>query len=456
MVFSSVDFILFFSILLFILYLTKDNLSKKKVILFSSLFFYGYWDYRYLLLLMISIVVDFYCGRKIFEEDSERKQKFFLLISIFVNLGLLGIFKYYNFFIDSLNIVIGGSLKNLDLILPIGISFYTFQTMSYTIDIYRKKIKPEKSFLDFAIYVSFFPQLIAGPIVRARQFLPQLKNDIELKKENLEIGFQIFLFGLVKKLIIADRLGYYVDSVLKNYTYYSGWTIGLAIVSFTVQLYCDFSGYSDMAIGLGKMLGFKIPVNFRLPITAINITDFWSRWHITLSRWLRDYVYIPLRKKTKFKMNHLVLLFTMILCGLWHGANWNFILWGIYLGIWQVIHFQLNKRKKFRLPTFLAWLLTYFLLNIAGAIFRITDINMFIDVFKRIITIEPGIAWIYPPIIPVFIVFGIGTWLRKKNNNQYPIVNLNTLRGAFVIVFVIFAIFFWNPTTLNPFIYFQF
>ena len=211
-----------------------------------------------------------------------------------------------------------------------------------------------------------------------------------------------------------------------------------------------------MAIGLGKMLGFKIPVNFRVPITAISITDFWSRWHITLSRWLRDYLYIPLRKKTKFKMNHLVLLFTMILCGLWHGANWNFILWGTYLGIWQIIHFQLNKRKKFRLPTFLAWLLTYFLLNIAGAIFRITDISMFIDVLKRIITIEPGITWIYPPILLVLTVFAIGTWLRKKNNNRYPIVNLNTLSGAFVIVFVIFAIFFWNPTTLNPFIYFQF
>jgi alginate O-acetyltransferase complex protein AlgI len=405
---------------------------------------------------MISIVVDFYCGKKIFEESHERRRKYYLLVSIFVNLGLLGFFKYFNFFIDNLNIVFGGSLNNLDLILPIGISFYTFQTMSYTIDIYNKKIKPETSFMNFAIYVSFFPQLIAGPIVRARQFLPQLKNDIELKKENLEEGVQIFIYGLVKKLIIADRLGYYVDSVLENYTYYGWWTIGLAIISFSIQLYCDFSGYSDMAIGLGKMLGFKIPVNFRVPITAVNIADFWSRWHITLSRWLRDYVYIPLCKKTKLKMNHLMLLITIVLCGLWHGASWNYVLWGTYLGVWQVIHMIVRKRTKFRLPAFWAWFGTYILLNIAGAIFRITDLNMLIDVFRRILTLESGLAWIYPPIVPILLVFGIGTWIRKKYNNEYPIVNLNTFGGAFAIVFAIFAIFFWSSTMLNPFIYFQF
>lgn len=435
---------------------TSDNSRKKQVLLAGNLFFYMYWDYRFLALLIISITVDFLCAQKIELSTEKKYKRFYLLISLVVNLGLLGFFKYYNFFIDSLNIFIGGSLNNLDIILPIGISFYTFQTMSYTIDVYRGRMKPENNFINFAIYVSFFPQLIAGPIVRARSFLPQLQRDILLTRVNFEIGLQIFVYGLFKKVVMADRLGYYVDTVLASYPYYSGLTLFLIMLCFSVQIYCDFSGYSDMAIGLGQILGFKLPVNFKLSSTSKNINEFWMKWHITLSTWLRDYLFIPLYNVTGRKYKNICLFITMVLCGLWHGAGLNFLFWGAYLGLWQVIYQEYCKRYSFRFPAPIAWLITYLMLNICGLFFRISDFSAIFDIIKAMVTLKNGIAWYYPPVLPILLIYIFGTLYRKKHNEAYPSVNINTYVGSFAVVFIIFAIFFLSPTEQNPFIYFQF
>lgn len=312
---------------------------RNTILLIASYVFYGWWDIRFLALLGVSTVVDFLIARLMGQCEEDWKRRGLLLVSLCVNLGLLALFKYFEFFIDSfaeLFKILGWRLDyaSIQIILPVGISFYTFQTLSYTIDVYRKELRPTRSLLEFAVYVSFFPQLVAGPIERASHFLPQLHQRQRVSTSDYSVAIWLISLGYFKKVFIADNLAGSIDPIFANYAGYSSWEIWLAVIGFAFQIYCDFSGYSDIARGLARSMGFDLCLNFCLPLFASGPQDFWRRWHISLSTWLRDYVYIPLggsRGSRWFTARNLMT--TMVLGGLWHGASWNFVLWGVFHGL---------------------------------------------------------------------------------------------------------------------------
>ncbi len=348
MLFNSFEFLLFFP-LVWLIYWCLNLRLKNLFLLAASYFFYSFWDWRFLSLILISTVVDYHAGLKIDKADDKeyskaiRQKKAWLTASVCTNLGILGFFKYCNFFIGSMEDLLSLTGVNiemlrLNLILPVGISFYTFQTMSYTIDIYRKRMKATKNFLDFALYVAFFPQLVAGPIERAVNLLPRIQSKRVFKKQQMYEGIHLILWGLFKKVFVADNLAPYIDRVFENPDP-SGWQVLFGGWAFAIQVYGDFSGYSDIARGCAKSLGIDLMVNFNHPYAAINPVERWKRWHISLSSWLRDYLYISLggnRKGTIITYRNLLL--TMLLGGLWHGAAWNFVLWGAWEGLLIVVH----------------------------------------------------------------------------------------------------------------------
>ena len=356
MLFNSIEFFLFLP-MVFVLYwfvFNKNLKTQNFLLLLSSYIFYGWWDLRFLSLIFLSSIVDYFIGLNLPNLNSNRKQKLLLFCSVAFNLTLLGFFKYYNFFVDSwINLLnsIGYQIKSiwtLNIILPVGISFYTFQTMSYTIDVYRKKLKPTKNFLSFASFVSFFPQLVAGPIERASNLLPQMLKKREFKYEQGVQGFRLILWGLFKKVVIADSIAPTVENIFTNYQDFGGVTLWLGAIYFAFQIYCDFSGYSDIAIGTSKLFGIELISNFKFPYFSRNIGEFWRRWHISLSTWFRDYMYIPLggSKEGKWKsIRNIFLIF--LVSGLWHGANWTFVFWGLFHSILFLPSFFLQTNRKF-------------------------------------------------------------------------------------------------------------
>jgi len=337
MLFQSWDFLVLMTVVMLGLAVLRDRFHQQLLILAASWFFYASWEPVFLLLLIYCTINDYVLGILIGDAATAGRKKFFMCLSLATNLGVLGLFKYYNFFIDSLRTVFAShhwaaELPVLDLVLPVGISFYTFHAMGYNIDVYRGK-PPERSFLRFAIYVAFFPQLVAGPILRAGQFLPQLVHAIRFSTANLRSGGHLFLVGLVKKVVVADNVAPLVNGIFDSPTNYPSIVIWVGAFAFGVQIYCDFSGYTDMARGVSRMMSLEIPLNFRHPYFATSITDFWRRWHISLSSWLRDYLYIPLGgSRGGTWRTYRNLLLTMGLGGLWHGASWNFVFWGLYQG----------------------------------------------------------------------------------------------------------------------------
>lgn len=465
MIFSSLTFFIFFTVVIGLLLVLKNQRVKKAMLLAASYFFYGYWDYRFLTLIIFTSLVDFFVGKKLAESDSPKARKVILAISIFLNLGVLAFFKYFNFFVESANLAFGGfglNLGTLNIILPVGLSFYTFQSMSYTIDVYRDKSKYCGSILDFVLFIAFFPQLVAGPIVRASDFLPQLKKDIRLKASNFRIGIQIFIFGLIKKVIIADRLAFFVDGVFRGPNLFDSSTVWLAVIAYSIQIYCDFSGYSDMAIGLARIMGFDFMTNFNFPYAATNVSDFWKRWHISLSSWLRDYLYIPLggnrRGKTRTYIN---LFLTMLLGGLWHGASWNFVFWGFWHGSGLILYRIF--REEFRpiniaLTKATSWMFTYVFVLVGWVFFRSQSTEISVEFIKKMLFLQNyGIRWTYQSmffILPLMVIaYIIG---GKKFETRYPILDLLAFRGAFVLIFVLLGLFFLSIKDANPFIYFQF
>ncbi|MDH5561243.1 MAG: MBOAT family protein, partial [Deltaproteobacteria bacterium] len=416
MLFNQIEFIVLIIVIAAIFILIRENRHRKLILLVSSYYFYAYWDWRFLGLILFSTIVDYFVAILIAKNETEKVRKIFLIISLTSNLGLLGFFKYFNFFIDSLKVALGPldvNLTTLNIILPVGISFYTFQTLSYTIDVYRRKLNPCYKFTDFALYVSFFPQLVAGPIVRASDFLPQLTTPNKITLERVYGGFRQFVFGLFKKVFIADRIAYFVDHVFSNYDVYNGVTIWLAVIAFAIQIYCDFSGYSDMAIGIARGLGYDFPENFRLPYISRSIIEFWRRWHISLSSWLRDYLYIPLGGSRKGSLRtYINLSITMVLGGLWHGAAWNFIIWGAIQGIALMINRWFVENVTFSLPLpsklkdILGWFVTMNIVLISWVFFRSTDygLGQSLGILKKIF-LSPltGISWIHP-----FVLLTIG------------------------------------------------
>jgi alginate O-acetyltransferase complex protein AlgI len=466
MIFSSLTFFIFFAIVIIFLLVLKNQKAKKIMLLAASYFFYGYWDYRFLSLIIFTSILDYFVGKKISKINSPSQKKILLAISIFVNLGILAFFKYFNFFIESANVAFGDfglNLSTLNIILPVGLSFYTFQSMSYTIDVYRDKSKYCSSTLDFLLFIAFFPQLVAGPIVRASDFLPQLKKKIELRADNFRIGIQIFIFGLIKKVIIADRVAFFVDGVFKGPELFDSWTIWLAVIAYSIQIYCDFSGYSDMAIGLARIMGFDFMTNFNYPYIATNISDFWRRWHISLSTWLRDYLYIPLGGNKKGENRTYINLFlTMILGGLWNGASWNFVFWGFWHGTGLVFYRIFRKEfppLKSKLTKITSWIFTYIFVLIGWVFFRSQSTEISIKFINKMLFFDNqgGIRWLYQSmffILPLMIIaYIIGS---KKLKKHYPTLDLLTFKGAFVLIFILLGLFYLSIKDANPFIYFQF
>jgi alginate O-acetyltransferase complex protein AlgI len=361
MLFNSWAFAIFFVVVFPVYYFLAPGILRRRWMLFTSLFFYGSWKWEYLGLIFASSLIDWICAICI--EDKPKQKKVFLWISLVLNLGLLGFFKYYNFFISNLPF----SLPYANIIMPVGLSFYTFQTLGYSIDVYRGEIKAERNFWDFLLFISFFPQLVAGPIEKASTLLPQFKRAARLKDIPLAEVTHLITMGFFKKLVIADRLAIYVDNVYSNLAAATSWQVLLVTHLFVIQMYCDFSGYSDIARGLAKCFGFDLTVNFLRPFLAVNVKELLRRWHVTLVEWIKNYVYIPLggNKHGEILMwrNYLIV---MILSGLWHGANWTFVIWGIILALTLAF---LSFTPEFRLPRGLKIAITFSYFCVIGSIF---------------------------------------------------------------------------------------
>ncbi len=343
MYFNSFEFVLFFAIV-YGLYVVLRHRQQNYLLLAASYFFYGWWDWRFLSLIVLSTLVDYFVGLALDSSSGKRRRRQLVWLSVGVNLGVLGIFKYFGFFAESLNVAlaqfgIAMDARMADLVLPVGISFYTFQTMSYTIDIYYGKMKPTRSLLNFAVFVAYFPQLVAGPIERASHLLPQVEKPRSINYEMIREGLWLVLLGYFKKVVIADNMAEFTKPIFENPGAASGLLIVAGIYAFAFQIYGDFSGYSDIARGISKLMGFDIMVNFRMPYFATNPREFWQRWHISLSTWLRDYLYIPLGgSRGGTRQTYRNLMITMTLGGLWHGAAWNFVAWGVYQGSILCVH----------------------------------------------------------------------------------------------------------------------
>lgn len=449
MIFSSIPFLFFFFPIFLILYYSVPSKYKNIILLAFSLIFYAWGEPIYILLMILSSVINYYYGLNIYNKPKEKKK--YLVISIIINLLILGFFKYANFLIG----IINPNAAKLNLGLPIGISFYTFQTMSYSIDIYREKIKPEKKFLTFITYVSMFPQLIAGPIVRYETVSTELhKRKINFKK--FANGFTRFLRGLFKKVLIANNVGLLFTLItqtdIKDISVLTGW---LAIIAFSIQIYYDFQGYSDMAIGIGNMLGFTFQENFNYPYIAKSITDFWHRWHISLSSWFKDYVYIPLGgSKVSTILNIRNILIVWILTGLWHGASWNFVLWGLYYGIILILEKFILKEYIDKLPDYLKHFYTLLLVIIGWMIFAFDDTSKLLDFTKILLGINHKFIdsnFIYY-FKNYFIIITTGIILSipinyKKNNILSVII--------YITLFII-TLSYLVADTYNPFLYFRF
>jgi alginate O-acetyltransferase complex protein AlgI len=382
MLFNSFEFLVFF-IIITTTYFALQHKYRWILLLISSYFFYGYWEAKYLSIIVISTLIDFYVGIKIYDSISQNRKRFYLYISLISNLGILFVFKYFNFFIDNASELIqinnpDFELPLMELLLPVGISFYTFQTLSYSIDIYNGNIKPERHLGIFALFVTFFPQLVAGPIERASNLLPQFHKQHLFNYDRISSGLSLMLWGLFKKVVIADRLAIVVNEIYNNPNEYNGFTLVVGTIFFAFQIYCDFSGYSDIAIGCAKILGFDLMKNFNYPYFSKSINEFWKRWHISLSTWFRDYVYIPLGGNRRMKWRWYYNLFiTFLISGLWHGANWTFIVWGAIHGTILIIETVTIKKETSnnKLKDGLLMLKTFIIVCLSWVFFRANNIQ---------------------------------------------------------------------------------
>ncbi len=464
MVFSSITFIYYFLPIVLILYIIVTNKFKNLLLLISSLIFYFYGENIYIIVLIGSCLINYIGGILIEKYNGKKISKIFLILSIIINLGLLCYFKYTNFFINNLNTLFSSNIALLNIVMPIGISFFTFQTLSYCIDIYNNKIKANKNFIDFACYVSLFPQLIAGPIVRYNDICIELKNR-KLNYNDFGNGVKRFIIGLAKKVLIANSIG----SMIVLLTDIPNTTVLahiLIAIGFSLQIYFDFSGYSDMAIGLGKMLGFHFLENFNYPFIAKSITDFWRRWHISLSKFFRDYVYIPLggNRVNLIKLIRNIFI-VWFLTGFWHGANWNFIIWGLYFGIILIIekYFLSNFLKN---HTIIGHFYTIIIVLISFIIFSFDSISNITLFLKNMfgfsnLPFTNFETWYYLRSYIVIIILAIiGSTPIIKNiydklSNKFKnIMGIFEIIGCFLLLIVVTS--FLIDSSFNPFLYFRF
>lgn len=469
MIFSSLTFLLLFLPVVLIAYFAMPNRTLKNLILFSaSILFYAWGEPIYVVLILFSTLNDYVFSLMVQKEKdngNSKKAKGYFVTSLVINIGILSFFKYSGFVISNLNNILGMSIPSHDLPLPIGISFYTFQTMSYSIDVYFGHIKAQKRFLTLATYVALFPQLIAGPIVR----YITVEDELENRKESLELaanGARRFIIGLGKKVIIANQMGMIADTIFNSYSESTGTVVTwFALICYAFQIYYDFSGYSDMAIGLGRIFGFHFLENFNYPYLAKSITEFWRRWHISLGTWFRDYIYIPLGGNRRHPVRNLFIVW--FLTGMWHGASWNYIFWGLYYGILLAIEKYFLKDTLNRLPKFVQHFYALFFILIGWALFRIEDMVQLGQVFKNLFVYQgvsiKTIMFTYQNIfyaVPFIILAIVGSVPILKNitdeiksdKNTF----VNTIKDCYIVVVLMISIVLLVGETFNPFIYFKF
>jgi len=490
LLFNSIDFLVFFAFVITISVIIKNkNFSYVFLVAVSYIFFY--FSNNFLIsLLVFSTVLDFYIAKAIWSTDDKSKKKKLLLISIIGNLGLLGFFKYADFGISQFNDLfklIGlNDVPLLEIALPVGISFYTFQTLGYTIDVYRGQLSPAKSFKEFALFVAFFPQLVAGPILRASNFLPQIREkfsrldaknylqQILIQRTNLKIGLTLMSFGFFKKMFFADNIAPFVDEIFLNPIGLDSFAIILGTIGFGIQLYCDFSGYSDIAIGAALILGFKVPQNFNFPFFATSPAEFWRRWHISLSTWVRDYVFFPMvinNKKSRLRIFS-SLFTTMFLIGIWHGAGWNFVIFGIIHGLYVGIEASIrsmfpslrnNSFLKSRLGKIISILTTQYLIFLSFLAFRVHDLEHLSYSIQKLIFIDLDVneisGFILEHKLPLFlmVLFLIIHYISFRNPSMLN--KISNLKPAYWIIFltIIFtSIIFFYDANPRDFIYFRF
>ncbi|PID94138.1 MAG: membrane-bound O-acyltransferase family protein [Bacteroidetes bacterium] len=476
MLFNSFIFFIFLAVVL-PLYYWLPKQWRNPLLLVASYLFYGYWDYRFTALLATSTIIDFIVGRRLFSTNDEAVRKRWLILSICSNLGMLTVFKYYDFFISSFNplaSLFGGNLDylHLNIILPVGISFYTFQTMSYTIDIYRKRLTPTHNFIDFAVFVSFFPQLVAGPIERATNLLPQISETPLPSRQQIEKGIVLIATGLFKKVMIGDTTGRFVDHIFSQPDIYKSPELLAALFLFSIQIYADFSGYSSIARGTAKLLGIELMKNFEQPYLSQNITEFWRRWHISLSSWLRDYLYIPLGGSRRgVRRTYINLMITMFLGGLWHGASWNFVIWGGLHGLYLSLHKWMLRDRKIPsafvyngpgslLNYLLRVSLTFILVIITWLFFRAPDSHTVLVFMTKMIhweTSEYGMRFLVISLSFALMmgIFDLCEYYTKRHTFLLLIKNKGVVYGvSAALIFISFLFMFQNEAL--PFIYFQF
>ncbi len=482
MFFNSIDFAVFLPIVFFLYWFVakKDFTFQNILLLISSYFFYACWDWRFLFLLIFSTVLDYSTGIKIFEATTQNKKRFWLWLSISINLGFLGVFKYYNFFAssfaDALSMVgVKADLGTLNVILPVGISFYTFHGLSYVLDLYKNRISPEKNFINYSVFVSFFPLLVAGPIERATHLLPQIIKKREFDYGKAVDGLRQILWGLFKKIVIADNCAEHANTIFNNSADYTGSTMVIGALFFTIQIYCDFSGYSDIALGTARLFGIDLLRNFAFPYFSRDIAEFWRRWHISLSSWFKDYLYIPLggsKGGILMKIRNTFIIF--LVSGFWHGANWTFIIWGLLNALYIMpsiifstnrIHLDIVAKGKY-IPTgkeLLSMIVTFGLTVFAWIFFRAENLNHAMSIVTKIFSTSLfkapyflRITFCYPTVI-LTIIFIIIEWFGREE--QYAIAKIfhnksKSLRWGFYYLIILAIVIFAGSN--QQFIYFQF
>lgn len=496
MLFTRLYFWVFFTILLAIYSILYKKKALRNAYLFvMSLFFYYKSGGYFFTLLIFSTIADYTLGQLIYHSRKLLNKRIYLATSIIINLGVLSYFKYSYFFTDLVNRIFntdfevvnllakwsnemaGTSFNVSTIILPVGISFFTFQTISYTFDIYRNKVKPVNNIIDFGFYVSFFPQLVAGPIVRAAEFVPQLYQKFKLTAREFSHALFLIINGLLKKMLISDYISInFVDRVFESPLSYSGFENAMAVYGYSLQIYCDFSGYTDIAIGVALLLGFRLPINFNSPYKAVSVTEFWHRWHISLSSWLRDYLYIPLggNKKGELRKN-INILITMLLGGLWHGAHLRFIIWGGIHGIALVIH-KLWKRlmkyfnpnykqlhKQSRIGNFVSVFFTFHVVTFAWIFFRAQNMHKAKQMINQIFTkfnfdLIPQIIASYQEIFTIILMGFILHWLPDNFKEKYRgwFIKTPLIVKILIVILVVFIIYQVKEAAIQPFIYFKF
>jgi len=477
MLFNSIAFAVFLPIVFFLYWIiAKKSISAQNIILLiSSYVFYGWWDYRFLFLLAFSTFLDYFSGLKIDQAQSKRTKKTWLLLSVIINLGFLGFFKYYNFFVGSFATLLGSmgvhaDIWTLSIVLPVGISFYTFHGLSYVFDIYNQKARPTKNFVEYSVFVSFFPLLVAGPIERATHLLPQIQQPRKFDYKKATDGLRQILWGLFKKMVIADNCALDVNIIFSHPANYRGSTLFYGALLFAFQIYCDFSGYSDIALGTARLFGIELIRNFSYPYFSRSIAEFWRRWHISLSTWFRDYVYIPMggSRGTKWqRVRNTLLMF--VISGFWHGANWTFLAWGLFNGLLFLPLLLSGKNRKYTdivaagkiLPSLkeaLQMLSTLLLVTMGWVLFRAATIRQAIDYLKRIFSAS---FFTQPQmfnnlILKFVLILLIVEWLQrnKQHGLQIDRIRYFAVRWGIYITLIYFICYFAGEQ--QGFIYFQF